>query len=522
MSTAQTAAPRLTLPIGLLIESRTNPRKVFNPAELAEMAESMKNPAVGVIQPLIIRPAHKGKHEIVAGAKRFRAAKLAGLAEVPISISEANDATVLEMQLIENLQRSDPHPLEEAEGFVALMKLPNYNADVIAAKIGKDRSYVYKRIQLTELIEPLKGKFLDAKIHIGHALQLCRLQESDQIMVAKEGLFYGHGADREAQSVDRLRDFIERHVFLKLSSAPWDKADAELLPAAGSCISCTKRTGANLVLFDDIAKDDRCLDRKCFHAKEGALVQLSIAKAGEKGIELVKVAIGYMERNKKHAKGVLVQGQFEIAVKSKCAKPQSAIVVAGDDTGRKLQICTTRGCKQHGGYRSTPRTKADIWKDKERALDHEIDDQVNQRVALAIIGKIEKIGEHETRQIAKDMIDHLGEDDLKFLAGACGFDIAEAAQKKRTWRDNPLMKAIAGQMAAASPKTIARLAVGALALSVVHDKERREDFEHVYRVDRKKITAAAGSELRKAFKAQRSAAMAKAQPTAGKKAKGAK
>lgn len=514
------------LALAQLVDSKLNPRKTFIEKEIAEIAESaaqlVDGKPRGIVEPLIVRPhkvltkAAKGggietnTYEIVCGAKRFRAAKKASLPTVPVRVVEYTDAQVLETQLIENLQRSDPHPLEEADGYAKLLKMEGYNADVLAEKVGKDRSYIYKRIQLTHLIEPLKGKFLTGAIHIGHALQICRLREPDQILVAKQGLFQGYGNDREAVSISQLADFIERNVYLKLASAPWDREDAGLVPKAGACIACTKRTGANALLFDDAGKDDRCLDRACFQSKQAALIQISIAKAGEKGVDLVKVAKGWQERQKKQTGGVLNPEDYEEAVSGKCPKPESAIIVAGEDLGKRFQICRTRGCKQHGGYRAPARTASDTWRDKERALKREIDEAANQRVALAIMGTVDKLGDHETRAIARQLLDNVGDDELKFLAGAVGLDITEVAKKKRDWRSNPVGDAIRGHIGTCPPKTVARLIVGILALDPMDTTQKRDDFEHVYKVDRKAITKRAGAELLADFRTKKAAALAKA------------
>lgn len=524
------------LSLAQLIESKLNPRKTFIESEIAEIAESAAADAGGkprgILEPLIVRPTTRSLpndgapiFEIIAGSKRYRAAKRASLPFVPVRVMEMTDQQVLEAMLIENLQRSDPHPLEEAEGYARLLKMPAYTADVLAEKVGKDRSYIYKRIQLTELIEPLKGKFLEGKINIGHALQLCRLQEADQIMVGKEGLFFGYGADREATSVERLREFIERNVFLKLSTAPWDKDDAGLLPAAGSCTKCQKRTGANLVLFDDAGKDDRCLDRKCFHSKQAALIQISIAKAGEKGIELVKVAKGWKERQKKHAAGIVVDGDYQEAVKSKCAKPESAIVVAGEDVGKKFQLCRQRGCKHHGyssAHRSPARTAADVWKEKERRLNGEIESQADQRVALAIIGKVETLGMHEYRAIARELLDGIGDEDTAFLAKAVGIEVKLPEKKRQVYGHGAAYKAVADHIGVCPPKTLARIIVGSIILGGSIFGKDRLGFEEPYKVDRKAIGKRVAAELRTAFKAEKTAALAKAKkPAAGKKAKAA-
>src|SRR4051812_46403651 len=131
------AATSAEISIASTSASKTNPRKHFHQAELDELAASIRSH--GVLQPVLVRPAPSAKDpnvlfEIVAGERRFRAAKAAGLSTIPAIVRSLTDLQVLEIQVIENLQRSNLHPLEEAEGYEALRKCdPNYNADIIAA-----------------------------------------------------------------------------------------------------------------------------------------------------------------------------------------------------------------------------------------------------------------------------------------------------------------------------------------------------------------------------------------------------
>ena len=141
-----------SIPLSSLHESPTNPRKHFNEASLAELAANVKE--VGVLQPLLVRQfGANGDYEIIAGARRFRAARLAGIAEVPVHCKQLTDSQVLEIQLIENLQREDVHPLEEALGYRQLLTMAGYTVQDIAAKVAKDESYVYRRLKLTDLCE---------------------------------------------------------------------------------------------------------------------------------------------------------------------------------------------------------------------------------------------------------------------------------------------------------------------------------------------------------------------------------
>ena len=135
MTTAvQTPSEYRNLPIVSLTESASNPRHTFEESALNELTESIK--AQGVLSPLLVRPKGPHSYEIIAGARRFRAAQLARLEYVPVRIVELTDAQALETSIVENLQRRDVHPLDEANGYVALMHL-DYTVEQIAAKCGK-------------------------------------------------------------------------------------------------------------------------------------------------------------------------------------------------------------------------------------------------------------------------------------------------------------------------------------------------------------------------------------------------
>src|SRR6201994_1784808 len=133
------------LPLAVLTESATNPRRIFEDAALKELAESIRSQ--GVLSPLLVRPLTDQSFEIVAGARRYRAAKIAEAPTVPVRIVHLTDAEALEAQLIENLQRENVHPLEEAQGFRALLNLEEtrYSIEQIAAKTGKSPALIATR-----------------------------------------------------------------------------------------------------------------------------------------------------------------------------------------------------------------------------------------------------------------------------------------------------------------------------------------------------------------------------------------
>lgn len=166
------------LPIEELHESTLNPRKHFDKVALQELALSIS--AKGILTPLLVRPHGKG-FEIGAGHRRLRAAKLAGLGQLPCVVRQMSDADFLELIVVENDQREDVHPLEQAEGYKRLMLLDGYDAKRIAARIGRSEKFVYDRMKLLQLIPLAQQLFLAGRITAGHAILLARIAPKDQV-----------------------------------------------------------------------------------------------------------------------------------------------------------------------------------------------------------------------------------------------------------------------------------------------------------------------------------------------------
>ncbi len=155
-------------PIENLVANPRNPRRSFTEAELEELTESIKER--GIIQPIVVRQlANEKNFEIIAGGRRWRAAQRAGLHEVPIAIVDATDIQSLEFAIIENVQRADLNPIEEAAGYVALMEQCNHTQEQVAQIVGKSRPYVANLVRLLKLPEPVKKLVRDGKLSAGHA-----------------------------------------------------------------------------------------------------------------------------------------------------------------------------------------------------------------------------------------------------------------------------------------------------------------------------------------------------------------
>ena len=173
-----------------IIPSSLQPRAIFTPEQLAELVDSIKEH--GIIQPLIVRETQNGKYELIAGERRWRASGILGLSTVPAIIREASDKDVLELALIENLQREDLNPIEEAEGYQVLMSQYNMTQEETAQRVGKSRSAVANALRLLNLCPPVRAMVEDGRLTNGHARALLplspALQETAAASILKNDL----------------------------------------------------------------------------------------------------------------------------------------------------------------------------------------------------------------------------------------------------------------------------------------------------------------------------------------------
>jgi ParB/RepB/Spo0J family partition protein len=274
------------LPLARLKPSSTHIQELrrarFDKKALQELADSIRK--VGILQPIVARPLGEA-FEIVAGERRFLAARLAGLDAIAVNVSRLTDDQVLEIQLIENLQREGLHEIEEAEGYEELMKLKKINADTVADMVGKSRSYVYARTKLLALCPEARKAFYAGDLDASKALLIARIGHHDTQRAAMKALagnkWDGPLSFRQAHQVI-LRDYM-----LKLRAAPFARDDATLLPKAGTCTACPKRTGNQKDLFADVNDADVCTDPKCFAEKRDAhwaRQRAALEKSGKKVI----------------------------------------------------------------------------------------------------------------------------------------------------------------------------------------------------------------------------------------------
>jgi ParB family chromosome partitioning protein len=536
-TTIANATEYRNLPLAALTESTTNPRRIFEDDALKELAESIRSQ--GVLSPLLVRPLNGRSFEIVSGARRYRAAQMAEAATVPVRIKNLSDAEALEAQLIENLQRRDVHPLEEANGFRALLNLeePKYSIEQIAAKTGKPPAYVAGRLKLTELVPEVVEAFYREEIGVGHALLLAKLQtgQQEQALAAcfKEDWTNGEGkAKRILLPVRNLQFWIESNILLILKLASFDKRDAQLVPAAGSCVECPKRTGHNKLLFADV-RQDACTDPTCYHAK----VEAHVAKTVAAKPKLVQISTAYGQQQE--GSPTLPRNKYvEIrpekpSTKEEATRPEfktckhttEAIVSDGIDKGELRKVCTEPDCPVHHP-RKRPQQIADDakWKaeQEKQRKEQAIANTTGIRILAAITAAVPvRLMKRDLLFVAERLASLLDENRLAVVARQHGIKKAKDSDS-------------IGKLFAAYLRRTEESALGGLLveMTILHAATRHNaaevlrDAASAYKVD----VDAIGLKVKQEFAAKEKArltkkppakAVAKAQTKPAKKAKAA-
>jgi len=438
MSTIDVAAtPRNTEADHALVEeirldqiqpSKANPRRRVDDAALTELAESIKSR--GVLQPILVRPVNADGYEIVCGERRWRASRTAGKDSIPARIVNLNDAEALELAVIENVQRENVHELDEAFGYKALIQQDPalYTVETIAAKVGRSPRYIYARLKLAELTPNVQRAFYEGKLTAGHATEIARLQPRDQEHALQE-CFPGHGTTRSILkdkdprpiNVRELRDWIQREIHLSLANAPFDVNDPNLLPSAGPCSTCPKRSGSNPLLFaDTIKRADICTDPECFHQKRNALVEIRLKEVEASGEKPVKVSDSHLFYGQKPSPGVLNRPDYHEATAGDCPTTTVAVVVEGNRAGTKLYICTNPRCKTHAAHSVglSPDEKAERKKQAEALRVHQ---EYRRRLLEEVYKRVPaQLSRHELDLVALSYFSQLGHDNqhrlFKFFA----------------------------------------------------------------------------------------------------------
>ena len=192
-----------TLPVGAIRPGKYQPRTRMNEQALNELAASIR--AQGLMQPLLVRPVDKDRYELIAGERRWRAAQIAGLTEVPVLVREVPDTAALAMALIENIQREDLNPMEEAAGLQRLVDEFRMTHEQAADAVGRSRSATTNLLRLLKLAKPVQAMLMDGSIDMGHARALLALDGARQIEAAKRIAAQGLSARESEALATRLQ-----------------------------------------------------------------------------------------------------------------------------------------------------------------------------------------------------------------------------------------------------------------------------------------------------------------------------
>jgi ParB/RepB/Spo0J family partition protein len=321
--------------------SKTNPRKTYDMAKLHELAESIREK--GLISPILLRPIEGLQpFEIVAGERRFRAARLAGLEEITAIVKDLDDRQALEVQLIENAQREDVSPLEEAHGYQQLIDTHGHTFATLAKKTGKTEHHIALRVKLLDLSANAIEALNQARINIGHANLLARLSIDHQEALMSWLLPSWDKDCATKFTIAQLNNQIEARVYRQLSVAPFSILEKYLLAGVPACVDCPKNSAAQKALFAELAGHAVCTDAKCFDLKVDQHTKIELKKAEESKGKLVVVS-SYHAGDYEHSgipkdKYKVAEPGDEDAVK--------ALMVDGLDRGRYITVKVLPEAKQ--------------------------------------------------------------------------------------------------------------------------------------------------------------------------------
>jgi len=240
---APEAARQESLPVGALQPGKYQPRTRMDPGSLEELAASIR--AQGLIQPISVRPAGNGRYEIIAGERRWRASQIAGLNEVAVLIRDIPDDAVLAMSLIENIQREDLNPLEEAAGLQRLIDEFGMTHQQAADAVGRSRSAATNLLRLLQLAKPAQDMLMAGDIEMGHARALLALAKAEQGRVASTVVEKGWSVRETERAVARELNPPARRSAPKAANRDLERLEEELADNLGATVSiAANRKGA--------------------------------------------------------------------------------------------------------------------------------------------------------------------------------------------------------------------------------------------------------------------------------------
>lgn len=238
---SETEGGTVTLKISEIEPNRTQPRKEFDEQALSELAESISQH--GLLQPLLVRPLTLGGYQIVAGERRYRASRMAGLTEVPVIIKELTDTETMEIALIENLQREDLSPVEEALGYKALIDEHGFSQEEVAKSVGKSRPAVANALRLLKLPDNIMEYLKDAKISAGHARALLTLENEELMTELADEIVAKDLSVRQVEKICKKKPTVQKEEKPEKKPSFYSMVELALSESLGRKISVSKSKG---------------------------------------------------------------------------------------------------------------------------------------------------------------------------------------------------------------------------------------------------------------------------------------
>ena len=244
----------VTLRIAEIEPNREQPRKEFDESALADLADSIREH--GVIQPLLVRPMPTGGYQLVAGERRWRASRMAGLTEVPVVIRELSDHETMELALIENLQRQDLNPMEEALGYQSLMNEYAMTQEQVSKVIGKSRPAIANSLRLLSLPTPVVELVREGKLSAGHGRALLALDSEEAILEAAELAVKKGMSVRETEKLAQQTKKEPKKPVLKPEDTYYKELELALTQVLGRQVSVTAKGKTRRLSVEFFDKDD--------------------------------------------------------------------------------------------------------------------------------------------------------------------------------------------------------------------------------------------------------------------------
>lgn len=346
----------------------------FSDEELDELAASLK---VRLINPITVRRLASGAYEVVAGERRYRAMQRTGRQTIAAFIDDLTDEQAREMQLIENIQRKDPHPVDESNAYAYWTEEKGWTIDRLVARFGKSYDYIAARLKLRHLFPTGLLALQNEEITLSHAIELAKYPFEAQKEIFPLMFTNYEYSTRSLLSVPRFIKNLEEHYLHKLTQAPFPIKKKDLLPDRPACTECPETSGGGL--FREYSDGEKCLNRACWNRKKDAFIQIQrreIAKdkfkltdekeIARKADSVMLVAAEYVYMDDKPKSAFLNRHDYtELKKKNECDYAQTGVFINGSRVAQKMYFCIDAKCLMHRGYSSSSSSSSALTKEQQ-------------------------------------------------------------------------------------------------------------------------------------------------------------